>query len=151
MQHEAAKVNYSQSIAIAYSINDIARVYRTCLDRSMAEHGLTRSQWWLLANLKYNDGVSQQRLAEMLEMGRSAVGKLIDQLEDNGWIERRRNTDDKRAYCVYLTSKITRISDEIDSQANTLVQKSLLGLSKPDRKRLLDFLDQIKTNLFAMS
>ena len=75
----STKVN-DQTIALAYCISDIARYYRTCLDREMAAHGLTRSQWWLLANLQYNDGANQQELAELMEMGKSAVGKLIDQL-----------------------------------------------------------------------
>lgn len=134
-------------IAIAYCINDIARMYRTCFDREMSAHGLTRSQWWLLANLQYNDGVSQQRLAELLEMGKSAVGKLVDQLERKGWIERRPNPCDRRAYEIYLTPKIEPLNQEIESQAVELIERSLSNLNQKSREALLVQLEGIKQTL----
>ena len=142
--------NPRESIDIAYCINDIARMYRTCFDREMSQHRLTRSQWWLLANLQYNDGASQQSLADILEMGKSATGKLIDQLEAKGWIERRPNPDDKRAYRIFLTSKMEPLSKDIEAQASALIDKSLSKLKPGDRQALLGQLRGIKQNLVDM-
>ena len=113
----------------------------------MAVHGLTRSQWWLLANLQYNDGANQQELAELMEMGKSAVGKLIDQLEKKGWVKRAPNATDKRAYEIWLTPKVQPLIRDIDHQAHALIESSLAGLSDHQRNQLLKQLDGIKQRL----
>ena len=142
--------NNDQSIAIAYCISDIARYYRTCLDREMADHGLTRSQWYLLLNLQYNDGSSQQELAELMEMGKSAVGKLIDQLEKKGWVQRKPNATDKRAYEIWLTRKVQPLIKDIDKQAHALIESSLTGLSERQRTQFLKQLEGLKERLSAL-
>ena len=142
----STKVN-DQTIALAYCISDIARYYRTCLDREMAAHGLTRSQWWLLANLQYNDGANQQELAELMEMGKSAVGKLIDQLEKKGWVKRKPSATDKRAHEIWLTPRVQPLIKDIDDQAHTLIESSLADLSDHQRKQLLKQLDGVKQRL----
>ena len=138
------------SIAIAYNINDIARLYRSRLDQEMAPHGLTRSQWWLLANLQYNNGVNQQALAEMIEMGKSATGKLIDQLEEKQWVERKPSKTDKRAYEIHLTAKTAPLLKDFDKAAHTVIENSLAGLPVKQRLQFKKLLDSIKVHLLSM-
>ncbi|NIB44305.1 MarR family transcriptional regulator [Pseudomaricurvus alkylphenolicus] len=140
-----------KTINLAYCINDIARYFRTCFDREMSQHGLTRSQWWLLANLQYNNGSSQQDLAEIMELGKSGTGKLIDQLEKKGWVERKPNPEDKRAYKVYLTEAVQPLIKDIDLEAHTLIERSLSELSERQRTQLQKLLDSVKGQLLQMN
>ena len=142
---------HDKTINLAYCISDIARYYRTCFDREMAQHGLTRSQWWLLANLQYNNGASQQDLAEIMELGKSGTGKLINQLEKKGWVERRLNPTDKRAYKVHLTKAVQPLIKDIDLEAHALIEQSLSRLSVAQRNQLQKFLDSIKGQLQEMN
>ena len=139
-----------KTVNLAYCISDIARYYRTCLDREMAQHGLTRSQWWLLLNLQYNNGASQQELAEIIELGKSGTGKLVDQLQKKGWVERKPNPDDRRAYKVYLTKAIQPLIKDIDIEAHALIEQSLSELSSQQRTQLQKLLDSVKGQLLQM-
>lgn len=145
------RLEQDQSISIAYAINDIARYYKICVDREMAKHGLTRSQWWLLANLQYNDGVIQQELAELLDMGKSAVGKLIDQLEKKEWVRRVQSETDRRAYKVFLTKKVRPLSKTFDKQAHLIIDRSLSDLSPSQRNQLQKLAESVRARLQAMT
>ena len=70
-----------------FLVHDVARLLRTVFDRRMREVGLTRSQWWVLNNLFQHDGVNQAELAQLLEVERPTLGRLIDRLEAKGWVK----------------------------------------------------------------
>ena len=60
---------------------------RAAFDRRVRRIGLTRSQWQVLSLLHRRPGVSQSELAEMLEVERATAGRMIDRLEQKGWVQ----------------------------------------------------------------
>ena len=80
-----------------FLVHDVARLFRTAFDRRMKEVGLTRSQWWVLNNLFQHNGVNQAELAQFLEVERPTLGRLIDRLENKGWVKRVADANDRRA------------------------------------------------------
>ncbi|HPE31662.1 MAG TPA: MarR family transcriptional regulator, partial [Parvularculaceae bacterium] len=71
-----------------YLINDVARLLRREFDRRVKHIGLTRAQWFVLAHLYRNDGRTQRALADELDMEPAPLGRLIDRLEESGWVRR---------------------------------------------------------------
>lgn len=72
-----------------------------------AQHlGLTRPQWRVLSRLYDNPGVTQSQLAELTTIARSPLGKIIDQLERRGYVERRNDPDDRRVNRLYATQAV---------------------------------------------
>ena len=71
-----------------FVLNDVARLLRTIFDRRVKSLGLTRSQWWVLNHVFRNDGATQSELAEMLEVEKATLGRLLDRLAQKGWIRR---------------------------------------------------------------
>src|SRR4051795_12627311 len=57
----------------------------------------------MLSHLAASEGQSQQALSMALGIHRSAVVALVDDLEQRGVAERRRDPVDRRAYTLYLT------------------------------------------------
>ena len=52
----------------------------------------------LLTALMSTGPISQQRLAEQMRVNRTLVVGIVDELERRGWVERRRDADDRRSY-----------------------------------------------------
>lgn len=128
-------------------ISDIARYYRILLDRELQPLGLTRSQWWLLANLYHNDGINQKDLALVLDIGKSATGKLVYKLEEKGWIERRPDESDGRAYNVFLTSRIKPVVDKISDIGMQIVDQTLVDFSEQEIKKFMGLLTRLNNKL----
>ena len=89
-----------------FLLNDTARQLRTNYDRRMRDLGLTRSQWWVLTHLYFNEGLSQTKLSDILEIERATLGRLLDRLEAKGWIERRTVDADRRVKLVFLAGAV---------------------------------------------
>jgi DNA-binding MarR family transcriptional regulator len=65
--------------------------------------GFTPPQTGLIHAIAGAPGRSQQAVAEQLGMHPSRVVALVDGLERDGILERRRNPQDRRNYALYLT------------------------------------------------
>src|ERR1700744_1691643 len=69
----------------------------------LAAHGLSLSQFDVLATLRHGEGITQQDLAERLLVTKGNVVGLIDRVSAAGWVERRPDPDDRRANRLYFT------------------------------------------------
>lgn len=133
-----------------FLISDVARLMRTTYDRRVRELGLTRSQWWVLTLLFRNDGVTQSELAELLEIERPTLGRLLDRLEAKGWVRREHDSRDRRAWRVHLTDAVEPAMRKLRKVASELRSDALAGLSAQERERFVDTLLAVKANLVRM-
>jgi len=131
-----------------FLIADLSRLLKTDYDRRVSHTGLTRSQWWVLTTLFFRrDGVTQAELADMLEIERPALGRLLDRLEGNGWVTREVDPSDRRAKLVYLTDEVEPIMSDMRKAAAELRSDATAGLSTDDVEQLVDLLIAIKANV----
>lgn len=134
-----------------FILNDVARLLRTAFDRRVKELGLTRSQWWVLTHLFRRDGVTQSELAEVLELERASLGRLLDRLEAKGWVRREADARDRRAKRVFLTEAVEPPMKTMRRIAANVRQDALSGLSPEEQDRFVDTLLAIKSNLMALN
>ena len=130
-----------------FILNDVARLLRTAFDRRVKSLGLTRSQGWVLNHLFRNDGVTQSELADILEVEKATLGRLLDRLQAKGWVRRERHADDRRAKRVFLTEEVEPALKAMRAAAADLRRDALAGLSAEDQARFVDALLAIKANL----
>ena len=135
---------------LGFLMHDVSRLRRTVFDDFMKPLGVTRSQWWVLAHLSRHDGMIQSDLANVLELGKAALGGLIDRLEASGVVERRPDEIDRRAKRVYLSSKGVQLIAEMRIKSHEMSERMLAGLNVGARKLLADMLMQVKHNLLAI-
>ena len=134
-----------------FLLNDTARQLRTNYDRRMRELGLTRSQWWVLTHLYFNEGLSQTKLSDILEIERATLGRLLDRLEAKGWIERRTVETDRRVKLVYLAGAVEPLLRTMRALAANMRTEALANLSDEEQERFISTLTKIKNNLSAMA
>jgi DNA-binding MarR family transcriptional regulator len=133
-----------------YLLNDVTRHLRRQFDRRAMRLGLTRAQWRALKTIARKEGMSQAELAEQLEMEPIPVGRVIDRLQQAGFVERRADPADRRRWCLHLAARAHRVVDDMDAIALQLRAEALVGISRADVAMLVDVLDRIKKNLAAL-
>jgi DNA-binding MarR family transcriptional regulator len=57
----------------------------------------------MLLRLAVSEGQSQQAIGELIGLNSTRMVFLVDELEQRGLVERRRNDADRRSYALYLT------------------------------------------------
>lgn len=130
-----------------FILHDVARLLRTTFDRRVRELGLTRSQWWVLNHLFRNNGVTQSELAEILEVEKPTLGRLLDRLEQKGWVRREADANDRRVKRVFLTKEVEPAIKTMRSAAAEMRRDAVAGLSAEQQERFVDSLLTIKANL----
>lgn len=138
-------------LRLGYLIHDVSRLRRVTYDRELAPLGITRSQWWVLAFISRNDGLPQTQLANELDVGKVALGSLIDRLQSAGFVERRADDKDRRVKRVFLTDRARqqiKITTPISDSFNTRI---LSGISRQDLELTSRTLYAMKDNLLALA
>jgi len=69
----------------------------------LAPLGLEPRHFGMLTRLAANEGKSQQAIGELIGLNPTSMVFLVDELEQRGLVERRRNPADRRSYALYLT------------------------------------------------
>jgi DNA-binding MarR family transcriptional regulator len=123
---------------LGYLIHDVSRLRRSAFDRCIKPLKVTRSQWWVLAYLSREDGMTQTRLAEELDVGKVAMGGLIDRLERSGFL--RREADFLEPLSKRLIQKMRKINHEFN-------QTVLANLGDKELEATAKSLHIMKTNL----
>ncbi len=126
---------------------DVSRLMRTIFDRRVKALGLTRPQWLALVRLKRRPGASQSELAEMMEIERAPAGKIVDRLEERGWLERRPDPEDRRINRIFLTDLGEKVHATIWPIAQTTAADAWGDLSGGEIARLTQLLARVKTRL----
>jgi MarR family transcriptional regulator, transcriptional regulator for hemolysin len=137
-------------LRLGFLVHDVSRLRRRVVDRALKPLGVTRSQWWVLAFLSRSDGMSQVALADELDLGKVALGQLIDRLEKTGFVSRRPDEEDRRVKRVYLAKRshavIARIRDNVSVTEKEILEK----IDPADLKATVRALRGMKENLLGM-
>src|SRR6516225_2352391 len=90
---------------IAYLLVQMGFHVARRLSERLAPLGLEPRQFGLLTRLAANEGKSQQAIGELIGLNPTRMVFLVDELEKQGLVERRRNPADRRSYELYLTDQ----------------------------------------------
>src|SRR3984957_12258831 len=138
-------------LRLGYLIHDVSRLRRMMFDRALAPLGITRSQWWVLAFISRKDGLPQTQLANELDVGKVALGALIDRLESAGFVDRRADPADRRIKRVFLTKKSGLFLQRVRGETDAFNAKILIRIDRADLERTSDPLLPMKRNLLSMA
>jgi MarR family transcriptional regulator, transcriptional regulator for hemolysin len=75
--------------------------------------GLTPAQWKVILALNLTDGLTQKDLAEKIFLDGSTLVPVIDKMEQNGMVERKADSKDRRVNRVFLTKQSEATVDSI--------------------------------------
>ena len=140
----------TEDISFGYLLSDVTLLFRKHFDRRAVKFGLTRAQWRATKMLYHREGLRQNELAEFLEMEPIAVGRVIDRLQAAGFVERRPDPKDRRAWRLYVTDQAKVIVGDMEVIARELRRDATRGIDHDELKNALAVINQIKENLQAL-
>jgi DNA-binding MarR family transcriptional regulator len=136
-------------LRLGFLIHDVSRLRRSAFDRCLKPLNITRSQWWVLAYLSREDGMTQSQLAEELDLGKVAIGGLIDRLERAGFVRRGADPADRRVNRVFLEPKSQVLVKRMRKINHEFNEQILAGLGDTKLEIAASTLDAMKRNLLS--
>lgn len=109
----------------------------------IASIDLTPPHAGILRAIAAESGRSQQALSGQLGLLPSRVVAYVDELEERGYVERRRNPDDRRLHALYLTASGKKVMTKIGELGRQHDRLLTAGLDAQQRDTLHQLLATI--------
>jgi DNA-binding MarR family transcriptional regulator len=109
-----------------YSANALALNITRMAEKEFRPTGLAPSLAFVVMTVNRKPGITVGELADIMQLQPSTVTRLVDKLEDNGYLRRR---NEGRCIEVFPTSEATRLNDSLKSAWQNLHRRysTMLG------------------------
>lgn len=108
---------------------------------------ITPEQFGILFFLSQKNGIYQRQLCLSLMKDRANVTRMINILEEKGFVYREKDAVNKRITKVFITEKGLEKAKILTPLRDKLIEKATLGISKDEQKKLMQLLEKVRVNL----
>jgi DNA-binding MarR family transcriptional regulator len=135
--------NAEHGDGVAFLLAQLGHHAAASFAEQMASIELTPPHAGILRAIAAEPGRSQQALSAQLGLLPSRVVAYVDELENRGYVERRRNPGDRRLHALYLTAAGKKLMTKIGDLARQHDRRLTAGLDATERKTLQELLAAI--------
>ena len=104
--------------------------------------GMTLKQYFALRQLRDEGRMSQSSLCSAMNVDANYMTLMLNDLEDEGWVERKRDPSDRRRHIVELTPDGLSSIDRAERGIDGMEDEILGSLSEEERATLRDLLER---------
>ena len=128
----------------------INKIFFGTLQKRLSNLEISRSFYPLLL-IHFNDGeLTQQNLADELQIDKVQVVHIIDYLSENGYVKRVQNPKDRREYKLFVTDKGRENIPMIEKTINELMEIAFKDIPSEKIEELYKTLYMVKRNLLCL-
>jgi DNA-binding MarR family transcriptional regulator len=119
------------------------------LEQDLAQSGypINLSQFLVLRKLAALGPMSAIDLARAVDHNPGAMTRLLDRLEEMGYLRRAPHAGDRRALRIELTQAGAALSEELDACGDRIAEHALRTLSAEERERFIGLLERVHASL----
>ncbi|KEZ85516.1 MarR family transcriptional regulator [Clostridium sulfidigenes] len=132
---------------IAFITNKSAKKLADEFNRRLQENGTTRVQWIALFYIGKAGEISQKELSDYMDIKESSMVRLIDRMEKEELVERRKDSEDRRITKIILTDKGKFLKEELMPRGQEFQDDVLKGISKENLEIFKEVLQRMIDNI----
>jgi DNA-binding MarR family transcriptional regulator len=131
---------------LGFLIGHTRRAMLEELDRQLAPLDLTAAQYIIISVLARKQGATAADFCKGLVYDPGAMTRLLDRLEQKGFVKRTRLPGDRRRVTLELTPEGKALCPKINSVVVGVLNRFLAGFSKKEAQELEGYLRRILVN-----
>ena len=129
----------------AYLIRRMQMISTSIIAEAFEGEDMSLSEWAVLTMIDNHPDIDQSRLAETVSIDRVNTGRLVDELESKGLIERGVDEADRRVWRLRCTRRGLQTRKRLLPRALASQERLVACLSQQDRKTFIELMFQIVT------
>ena len=132
-----------------YTVGITARAFKKRLDDYLTDSGadITADQFITLMNLRFQDGLCQQAVADLLGCDKTKTTRIIDGLQQRQLVTRKQDDMDRRQKMIHLTAKGRTTCRRLETVGWMTQKEALQGIPETQLKTCREVLEQVLNNL----
>jgi DNA-binding MarR family transcriptional regulator len=111
--------------------------------RSVAEGEVRPGVFSVLSIASSNPGIAQIDIANQLDIDKASVVALIDWLENEGWVERKRSVEDRRRHEISVTAAGMKAYKSLKREMLQHERRFIKRFTQAEHKQLLSLLKRL--------
>jgi DNA-binding MarR family transcriptional regulator len=132
---------------VAFNLSSLGYAVSKGFKEILQPFELHPREFAVLRAVGFQEGQTQQALADRLQIPRSRMVSIIDDLEARGFVERHPNPADRRVRELHLTSAGREALEQAFERALAYERQVTEALDADERERLLDLLERVSAGL----
>lgn len=132
---------------ILREIGTLSRSIHSICDIKFKELKLQKGQFIYLTRICENPGINFMDLTILLKIDKTSTTKAIQKLEKEGYIERKKDINDRRVIRLYVTGKGLEFYDNIINEENKNIAICLKDFSKDEKKIVTEMIIKMSKNI----
>jgi DNA-binding MarR family transcriptional regulator len=133
--------------AIDYLLAQVCHLHHSRAHKLLEAIGLYRGQPLVLRALWEQEGLTHTDLAQRLHVTPATITKMLQRMENAGFVVSRPDPGDQRVSRVYLTEAGCAIQTKVEAVWQTMEQETFGGFTPEEHALLRRFLLHIRENL----
>ena len=133
--------------SLGYTICRVARKIHQRITGEFSVYDMPLAQWVTLKTVSENDGISLKQLSGLLEKDQNNVKAMVDRLDKKGFLQRKVNAADKRAFSLFVTQEGSRMVTELAARDERAIAQIEQPLTEAETQLFLSFLARIEKQL----
>lgn len=118
-------------------------------DCSLSPSGIGFGQQFFFIRIYEEPGISMQKLAQMGHFDKGTVTKAVKKLEEQGYLIREPDTEDKRIHHLYITEAGKKAIDKIYELRNHWNEILSDGMSSEEKEQAEKLLSKMADNAYS--
>ena len=130
--------------------NYISQLYRkgsVFINKEVSEYGIGSGQFMFLLELYINDGKNQEEIAETLKIDKGTTARALKKLEEQGFVTRIKDENDKRSNKIYLNDKAKDVREGVLDVLNDWNKEITKSLTEEEEEMLKSLLEKVCKNI----
>ena len=132
---------------ISLYISKLYRLGRIYLEKRLKKLDLSSGNFLFIICIYKHDGITQEHIANLLNMNKASVARVVMDLEKSNLITRIQNEKDKREYHVHLTTKGKKLYPKVCEILNDYNNIIINDLNDNETKILNNTLNKMIDNI----
>jgi DNA-binding MarR family transcriptional regulator len=132
---------------ILREVGTVARCIQSISDITYREFNLQRGQFIFLTRICEQPGINLIDLSHILKVDKTTTTKAVQKLLQEGYVQRKRDNADKRAWHLYPTDKAAEIYPYIINEENKNIEVCFAGFSQAEQTMAYDFIKRMGENI----
>ncbi|MEK3934514.1 MarR family transcriptional regulator [Sporosarcina sp. FSL W7-1349] len=133
------KLNVCIHFLLSKALQSVNQVSKS----KLTPFGVTPVQYALLCLLWEKDGQLGYELAEKLLLDSATITGIVDRLEQNGFIERRVDSNDRRNKIIFLTEKGKSMEAPLCQKMDEMNEEVMAGFDDEEFRQFKNMLFEI--------
>ena len=128
----------------------ISQLYRkgsVFINKEVSEYGIGSGQFMFLLELYINDGKNQEEIAETLKIDKGTTARALKKLEEQGFVTRIKDENDKRSNKIYLNDKAKDGREGVLDVLNDWNKEITKSLTEEEEEMLKSLLEKVCKNI----